>query len=152
MATDEIDPEKDPLKAASAITVPQVAATPVPTPPVISRAVINEMMLKKAKWPSKAPPPDSLVDLVRRLSRARRIGYLDHADERLAERGFDVFDVYATLENGYLADNIVAGVNEGEWKVKIVDVPEGKSRKMGVVTIVVRDRRLLIKTVEWEDR
>jgi hypothetical protein len=152
MATDEIDPEKDPLKAASATMVPQVAATPAPTPPVISRAVINEIMLKKAKWPSKAPPPDALLDLIRRLSRERRIGYLDHADERLAERGFDVFDVYGTLEKGYLADNIEAGVNEGEWKVKIVDVPEGTSRKMGVVTIVVKDRRLLIKTVEWEDR
>jgi len=33
-----------------------------------------------------------------------------------------------------------------------VDTPEGTSRKMGVVTIVVKDKRLLIKTVEWEDR
>ena len=65
---------------------------PVSTP-VISRSVINALMLKKAKWPSKAPPPDALLDLIRRLSRERRIGYLDHADERLVERGFDVFDV-----------------------------------------------------------
>ena len=92
------------------------------------------------------------MDLIRRLSRERLIGYLDHADERLVERGFDVFDVYGTLENGYLADDIEAGANEGEWKVKIVDTPEGTSRKMGVVTIVVKDKRLLIKTVEWEDR
>jgi hypothetical protein len=44
------------------------------------------------------------------------------------------------------------GKREGEWKVKMVGVPDGTSRKMGVVPIVVREERLLIKTVEWEDR
>lgn len=150
MATDEIDPEKDPLKAAPATSAPEtIAAVP---PQVISRAVVNAMMFKKAKWPSKAPSPDALLDLIRRLAKERRIGYLDHAEERLAKRGFDAFDVYETLENGYISGGIKAGVNEEEWKVKVVDVPEGRSRKMGVVTIVVKDKRLLIKTVEWEDR
>jgi Domain of unknown function (DUF4258) len=146
MAEDSSDPEEQ-VKAALAAILP-----PTPPAPTISRAVVNAMMLKMAKWPSKAPPPDALLDLIRKLARERRIGYLDHADERLVERGFDVFDVYQTLENGYFAEDIKAGANEGEWKVKIVDVPEGRSRKMGVVTIVVKDRRLLIKTVEWEDR
>ena len=34
----------------------------------------------------------------------------------------------------------------------MIHVPEGTSRKMGVVTIVVKEQQLLIKTVEWEDR
>ena len=59
--------------------------------------------------------------------------------------------MFAMAQLGPLMHRL-AGMNEGEWKVKVVDVPEGKSRKMGVVTIVVKDRRLLIKTVEWEDR
>jgi hypothetical protein len=147
MASDSSDPE-NPLKTAAPAEWPQEA----PRTPEVSRSVVNAMMLKLAKWPSKAPAPNALLDLVRRLSKERRIGYLNHADERMAERGFDVFDVYKTLENGHFADDIEAGANEGEWKAKIVDVPEGTSRKMGVVTIVVKEQRLLIKTVEWEDR
>jgi hypothetical protein len=146
MAKDSGDSE-DPIKAA-----PVERQQEAPRTPEISRSVVNAMMLKQARWPAKAPPPNALLELIRDLSRQRRIGYLDHSQERLAERGFDVFDVYQTLENGHFADDIKAGANEGEWKVKIVDTPEGTSRKMGVVTIVVKDKRLLIKTVEWEDR
>jgi hypothetical protein len=141
------DPDKQPLEAA-----PTPEKQEAPSTPEISRAVVNALMLKMAKWPTKAPPPNALLELIRELSRQRRIGFLDHAEERLAQRGFDIFDVYNTLENGYFADDIEPGANEGEWKVKIVDTPEGRSRKMGVVTIVVKDKRLLIKTVEWEDR
>lgn len=148
MATDSGDDPENPAKTALA-EVPLKAA---PAAPEISRSVVNALMLKLAKWPSKAPPPNALLELIRALSKQRRIGFLDHSEERLVQRGFDVFDVYQTLENGYLADDIEAGANEGEWKVKIVDTPEGTSRKMGVVTIVVKDKRLLIKTVEWEDR
>jgi hypothetical protein len=146
MATDSNDPE-NPVKAA-----PAERQQEAPRTSEISRSVVNAMMLKLAKWPSKAPPPNALLELIRDLSRQRQIGFLDHSQERLVERGFDVFDVYQTLENGYFADDIEAGANDGEWKVKIVDTPEGTSRKMGVVTIVVKDKRLLIKTVEWEDR
>lgn len=148
MATDSGDDPENPVKTAA----PALGQQKLPAKPEISRDVVNALMLKLAKWPTKAPPPNALLELIRDLSRQRRVGFLDHSEERLAERGFDVFDVYQTLENGYFADDIEAGANEGEWKVKIVDTPEGTSRKMGVVTIVVKDKRLLIKTVEWEDR
>ena len=63
-----------------------------------------------------------------------------------------MFDVFERLETGYIDGQIEPGKNKGEWKVKLVGVPDGASRKMGVVTIVVRELRLLVKTVEWEDR
>ncbi|AWM07622.1 DUF4258 domain-containing protein [Bradyrhizobium symbiodeficiens] len=148
MAAESGDDPENPVKTALAEAPPKAAGAT----PEISRSVVNAMMLKLAKWPSKAPPPNALLELIRALAKQRRVGFLDHSEERLAQRGFDVFDVYQTLEKGYLADEIEAGANEGEWKVKIVDTPEGTSRKMGVVTIVVKDKRLLIKTVEWEDR
>jgi hypothetical protein len=99
--------------------------------PEVSREFVNALMLKQAKWPSKAPPPNVLLDLIRRLSRERKIGFLNHADMRLAQRGFDIFDVHSTLENGYFKGGIEAGANQGEWKIKVVDVPEGTSRKNG---------------------
>lgn len=103
------------------------------------------------KWPDHPPRPEPLLALIRKLAKERRIGYLDHSEERIAERGFDVFDVRRTLERGQIDGRIEAGKKEGEWKVKLVETPEGASRKMGVVTIVVKDQRLLIKTVEWKD-
>ena len=83
------------------------------------------------------------------------MSYLDHGEfrfeTRFKEMRFDVFDLYEVLENGSIDGKIEAGKKEGEWKVKVVGVPDGTSRKMGVVTIMVQERRLLIKTVEWED-
>ncbi len=63
-----------------------------------------------------------------------------------------MFDLYRTLEIGEITGPIEAGKNAGEWKVKMVAVLEGTSRRMGAVVIVVREKRLLVKTVEWEDR
>ena len=144
MGTDPSEPKH--LQAAPILEQPQIALNEQmrPSVPAVGR--------QATRWPSQAPRPEPLLATIRRLSKERKIGFLDHAEERLAERGFDTFDVFETLENGYIDGPIEAGKREGEWKVKIVDVPEGRSRKMGVVTIVVKDQRLLIKTVEWEDR
>lgn len=98
------------------------------------------------------PRPEMLLKTIRRLLDAGRIAYLDHSIlERMPERGFDVQDVRHVLRTGMVAGPIEAGVKAGEWKVKVVSWLEGTSRKMGVVVIVVRESRLLIKTTEWED-
>lgn len=93
---------------------------------------------------------------VRRLSQERRVSYIDHGEFRLetrfVEMGRDVFDMHYVLENGVLVGNVEAGKRKGEWKGKMVAPLEGTTRKMGVVPIVVQEKRLLIKTVEWEDR
>ena len=77
---------------------------------------------------------------------------MDHAEQRLAERGFDVFDLYHVLELGQLEGAIKPGKKKGEWTTKLVAALEGTKRRMGAVVIVVQDRRLLVKTVEWEDK
>lgn len=137
------------MQAAPANEQPQIE-------PILSEVRADELPMvpgrQPTRWPTQAPRPEPLLETIRRLSKERKVGFLDHAEERLAERGFDIFDVFETLENGYIDGPIKAGAKEGEWKAKVVDVPEGRSRKMGVVTIVVKEQRLLIKTVEWEDR
>lgn len=70
----------------------------------------------------------------------------------MPERGFDVFDVMHVLRTGQIVGTIDPGAKPGEWKVKVVSWLDGTSRKMGVVVIVIREQRLLIKTTEWEDR
>lgn len=142
---------------ADAQQPPAQASPRSPEPKEIRREDVLAISRQLARWPDRAPSPEALADTIRRLSKARRIAYLDHGDDRFEERfaghGFDVFDMHDVLETGTLDGGAIeAGKKEGEWKVKMVGVPDGTSRKMGVVTIVVQEKRLLIKTVEWEDR
>jgi len=54
------------------------------------------------------------------------------------------------IANGFVKGEIEAGKYSGEWKIKMCKAMKGQ-REVGVVTIVVRDQRLFVKTVEWED-
>jgi len=70
--------------------------------------------------------------------------------DRMLER--DITDEVAldVLRNGYLAGEVELGKNPGEWKLKVAKQIKGR-RQVGVVVVVIRERRLLVKTVEWED-
>jgi hypothetical protein len=134
-----------------------VQAQPQPAPKTeVRREDILEASRRMAVWPTRPPSPEALLATIKRLSEERKISYLDHGgvrfEERFKDQGFDVFDMHYVLEHGGLDGKIEPGAREGEWKVKVVAVPDGTSRKMGVVPIVVQEKRLLIKTVEWEDR
>jgi hypothetical protein len=149
MSTGSNDPHAQPSPAqAKPQLEPQTDKHPQPLPQVNVR--------QATKWPNYPPRPEVLLAAIKKLSIERRISYMDHGEfrfeTRFVEMGFDVFDMYYVLEHGLIDGKIEAGKKQGEWKTKIVCVPEGTSRKMGVVTIVAQERRLLIKTVEWEDR
>lgn len=68
------------------------------------------------------------------------------------ERDIDMSDVLRVLKTGEIVGAIEAGTSEYEWKCKLTASPRypDDKREMGVVTIVVRSSRLLVKTVEWE--
>ena len=74
----------------------------------------------------------------------------NHAMERMAERGILDAEVFRILRNGTLK-GVPEQTPKGEWKLKLVMRLRG-NRDAGVVTIILHgDRRLLVKTVEWED-
>lgn len=148
MATEPINPDVQPAEAP---------AKPQPEPPKqIRREDVLALSWKLSRWPDKPPSPEALQATIRKLSLERKIGYLDHGgfrfETRFKQMGRDVFDMYEVLESGMIKGPISPGENPGEWKVKMVSDLEGTTRKMGVVPIVVQQERLLIKTVEWEDR
>jgi hypothetical protein len=66
------------------------------------------------------------------------------------ERGIDTNDALRVLRTEDIVGEIEAGKYPGEWKCKVVERRK-KAREIGVVTIVMRQERLFIKTVEWED-
>jgi hypothetical protein len=101
----------------------------------------------------RAPHPGDLMKVIRRLANAGAVGFSYHAfAERSEERGIDMPDALTVLREGMIRDPIVAGRSPGEWKCKVVDKLEGSSRWIGVATVVIRNERLFILTVEWEDK
>ena len=98
------------------------------------------------------PTPQKLLAIIRRLANDSAnvaIGY--HALDRMEERGITTLDILRVLRAGDVIGKIEAGKNLGEWKCKVVERRK-RARDIGVATVVMKDSRLFIKTVEWEDK
>jgi hypothetical protein len=97
------------------------------------------------------PLPGDLGAIIREIAMVDRYVFLgNHTRERMEERGITRLDALRVLQRGSIAGEIEAGLRAGEWKCKVVARLKG-SREIGVVTIVVKEKRLFVKTVEWED-
>lgn len=58
--------------------------------------------------------------------------------------------MFEVLRTGYIKGEIVPGQYPGEWKAKMAKQMKGQ-REVGVVTVVINNHKLFVKTVEWED-
>lgn len=97
------------------------------------------------------PRPQQLLATIRSLARTtEKINWSLHALERMDERSISTEDALRVLRIGDLCGDITAGKSVGEWKCKIVERRRG-ARDIGVVTLVIREQRLLVLTAEWED-
>jgi hypothetical protein len=89
---------------------------------------------------------------IRRLAASGAYSFSQHAfDGRMVERGFDLDDVLKIMALGDIDGPIVAGRRDGEWRCTVVGKLAWTSREAGVVTVVVRESRLIFVTVEWMD-
>lgn len=82
--------------------------------------------------------------------RWRSPNYDTHTEVR--QLGRDITDrmMFEVLRTGYLKGDIEPGRSPGEWKAKMCKQMKGR-REVGVVTVVINEKKLFIKTVEWED-
>ena len=97
------------------------------------------------------PNVADLEAIVREIAALDRHVYLgSHTRERMEERGITRIDAIRVLQRGSICGDILLGRSRGEWKCKVVARLKG-SRDIGVVTIVVEEKKLFVKTVEWED-
>jgi len=95
--------------------------------------------------------PETLRDLIHRLAAdSDNVKWSTHAFQRMDERGITDKVALDVLRFGETKGEIEPGENAGEWKVKMVRPVKGR-REVGVVVVTVRNARLLVKTVEWED-
>lgn len=94
--------------------------------------------------------PDRAERAIRHAAaRSENVILGNHARMRMREREIDDLDVLRVLRTGGLVGNPEAA-EQGKWKCKMVQRGKG-GRDIGVVVIILRDGRLFVKTVEWED-
>lgn len=97
------------------------------------------------------PKPSQILDIVRGAAAdSANVKFGNHALDRMEERGITTLDALRVLRDGEIKGSIEPGKNHGEWKCKIAKMMKG-SREIGVVTLIMNNRRLFVKTVEWED-
>ena len=72
-----------------------------------------------------------------------------HAAQRMEERGFTTADLVRVLTTGIIME-APRQTGEDDWTCKIIRRLQG-SRDAGVITIIVKRQKLIIKTMEWED-
>jgi len=102
--------------------------------------------------PPKPPHPGDLIKVIRMLAKAERVAFSSHVlDERLDERGFDIGDIFEILRVGDIDGAIKPGKNRDEWRCLVVGNLKWSPREVGVATVVVRQDRLIVATVEWID-
>lgn len=87
---------------------------------------------------------------VHELAEQGEVAFGNHALERMEQRDISDIQVVRVLKRGELRGEVEPGSGTGEWKCKVVSLGRG-SREIGVVTLLIKNRRLFVKTVEWED-
>ena len=68
----------------------------------------------------------------------------------MRERDISIRVALTVIREGTVMGDIEPGCHPGEWKAKVVRNMKGR-RDVGVVVLLVRNDRLIVKTVEWED-
>lgn len=99
-----------------------------------------------------APRPADLIKVIRKLVARGAYSHSAHVlDERMIERGFDFDDIAKIIELGDIDGEIVPGRREGEWRCRVIGKLNWHPREAGVVTVVIREKKLLFVTVKWMD-
>lgn len=91
-----------------------------------------------------------LQERIRKIAaETKRVFISRHAEERMWERDISTMEVFEVLRLGMI-DGAPWLEPEGDQACKVVFRRKG-SRAIGVVTILLIEEELLVKTVEWED-
>jgi hypothetical protein len=108
--------------------------------------------MTKQPAPPKPPHASQLIKRIRQLAKDGKIAWSYHAfDERMGERNLEITDALEILRLGDIDGDIEPGKNPGEWRCVVIGSLRWTSREAGVVTVVIRDTRILVATVEWMD-
>ncbi|HLJ63705.1 MAG TPA: DUF4258 domain-containing protein [Stellaceae bacterium] len=94
--------------------------------------------------------PNRAETIIREAAQdTRKVILSDHAKERMEEREISDLEVFRILRTGHVMDEPMR-TRRKEWKCKVVKNVKG-GRDIGVITVIMNNGLLFVKTVEWED-
>jgi len=94
--------------------------------------------------------PEKAQQIIRKIAAdTGKVIIGDHARERMELREISDIEVYRLLRTGHVMEEPTQ-TERKEWKCKVTKTLKG-NREAGVVTIILINGMLFIKTVEWED-
>jgi hypothetical protein len=112
--------------------------------------MVDENLHKSAVTPYRLTQSMAQKRIREAATNSDNVIFGDHALERMEERGIFDVSVFEILKTGVIDGN--PEITEyKEWKCKMVKKLRG-SREAGVITVILHNGRLFIKTVEWEDQ
>ena len=95
--------------------------------------------------------PHVFLRLVYELAEdSKNIAWSAHSRDRFTERDITIRMAVSVLRNGQIRGDIIPGKHAGEWKAKMCFPIPGR-REVGVAMILIKEKRIFVKTVEWED-
>ena len=95
---------------------------------------------------------DELESRIHELARAGAFSFEARIFDRRLKQGTDIHDALAILLSGSLKGEIEPSIHVGELSCKLVATIDPSERRVGVVTVVVKDLHLFITAVEWTQR
>ncbi len=84
-----------------------------------------------------------------RAADSAKVVILGHPEERCEERDINDVELYQILRGGVVTD--APRLEEGDW-VAVISRRIRGTRDAGVVTIILREDKLIVKTVMWVDQ
>ncbi|MFM9863603.1 MAG: hypothetical protein ACKVRO_08350 [Micropepsaceae bacterium] len=106
---------------------------------------------KKIKITPLMQRQDHCQRVVRRIAaNSENVFFPTHAFEREEYRDISTSDALEVLLTGDVEPGISPGENAGEWVCKVTKKLFTSRPVIGVVTVVMNEKELLVVTLEWE--
>lgn len=77
--------------------------------------------------------------------------YASNAFDSIEGPDIDLGDAMEVLTTGSIAGDIKPGQNAGEWRCRVVGKTDKSTRRLSVVSIVIRDVHVFLISVAWEE-
>jgi hypothetical protein len=101
--------------------------------------------------PRRPPRRGMLARRIRDLVTDGAFSYASHAFDSVDGPDVDLADALDILTTGTIVGEIVPGKDAGEWTCRMVGKIDKSSRRLSVVSVVIRDLHVFLINVAWEE-
>lgn len=101
--------------------------------------------------PRRPPRRSILAKRIAELVADGAFSYASNAFHSIDGPDIDLGDAMEVLTTGSIEGNITPGQSVGEWRCRMVGKTDKSTRRLAVVSIVIRDVHVFLISVAWEE-